>query len=235
MGSSYPTLLIRSLSFSQQPARFSNRCLQTIGRCWPHLRALGVGGAGCGIQGLASLGKCGILGGSREVTRAETTRVFQVTYWSYHILKWSRRMLESDWLESVYYFHIAYSIWYVAIKSTFVLHIGSHNTWFVFLAIDKCQHPPAREQIFLSTSPFRYKEKTIPSISDPSTSYFMWKKIQTITIIIKVKIEHSESTHCITALYAEIGKWRKLHLRPDDKVMYLLKMAVFQCWVITGY
>lgn len=42
---------------SQQPARFSNRCLQTIGRCWPHLRALGVGGAGCGIQGLASLGK----------------------------------------------------------------------------------------------------------------------------------------------------------------------------------
>lgn len=46
-----------SVSFSQQPARFSNRCLQTIGRCWPHLRALGVGGAGCGIQGLASLGK----------------------------------------------------------------------------------------------------------------------------------------------------------------------------------
>lgn len=42
---------------SQQPARFSNRCLQTIGRCWPYLRALGVGGAGCGIQGLASLGK----------------------------------------------------------------------------------------------------------------------------------------------------------------------------------
>lgn len=28
-----------------------------IGRCWPHLRALGVGGAGCGVQGLASLGK----------------------------------------------------------------------------------------------------------------------------------------------------------------------------------
>ncbi|KAG9344151.1 hypothetical protein JZ751_012633 [Albula glossodonta] len=43
---------------SQQPARFSNRCLQTIGRCWPHLRALGVGGAGCGIQGLASLVYC---------------------------------------------------------------------------------------------------------------------------------------------------------------------------------
>ncbi|KAK2817116.1 hypothetical protein Q5P01_025307 [Channa striata] len=29
----------------------------TIGRCWPHLRALGVGGAGCGIQGLASLAR----------------------------------------------------------------------------------------------------------------------------------------------------------------------------------
>lgn len=42
---------------SQQPMRFSNRCLQMIGRCWPHLRALGVGGAGCGVQGLASLGK----------------------------------------------------------------------------------------------------------------------------------------------------------------------------------
>lgn len=42
---------------SQQPMRFSNRCLQMIGRCWPHLRALGVGGAGCGVQGLASLGE----------------------------------------------------------------------------------------------------------------------------------------------------------------------------------
>lgn len=54
----YLTVLgLHFVSFSQQPARFSNRCLQTIGRCWPHLRALGVGGAGCGIQGLASLGK----------------------------------------------------------------------------------------------------------------------------------------------------------------------------------
>ncbi|KAA0722082.1 F-box only protein 41 [Triplophysa tibetana] len=44
-------------STRQQPARFSNRCLQTIGRCWPHLRALGVGGAGCGVQGLASLAR----------------------------------------------------------------------------------------------------------------------------------------------------------------------------------
>ncbi|KAJ8262228.1 hypothetical protein GJAV_G00164060 [Gymnothorax javanicus] len=40
-----------------QPTRFSNRCLQTIGRCWPHLRALGVGGPGCGIQGLTSLAR----------------------------------------------------------------------------------------------------------------------------------------------------------------------------------
>lgn len=50
---------------SQQPMRFSNRCLQMIGRCWPHLRALGVGGAGCGVQGLASLGESFL--GSRVV------------------------------------------------------------------------------------------------------------------------------------------------------------------------
>ncbi|KAL0970548.1 hypothetical protein UPYG_G00243620 [Umbra pygmaea] len=40
-----------------QPTRFSNRCLQMIGRCWPHLRVLSVGGAGCGIQGLATLAR----------------------------------------------------------------------------------------------------------------------------------------------------------------------------------
>ncbi|XP_010006434.1 PREDICTED: F-box only protein 41, partial [Chaetura pelagica] len=39
------------------PTRFGNRCLQMIGRCWPHLRALGIGGAGCGVQGLASLAR----------------------------------------------------------------------------------------------------------------------------------------------------------------------------------
>ncbi|XP_076580932.1 F-box only protein 41-like isoform X2 [Chaetodon auriga] len=39
----------------QQPTRFGNRCLQTIGRCWPHLRSLSVGGAGCGSQGLVGL------------------------------------------------------------------------------------------------------------------------------------------------------------------------------------
>ncbi|XP_039677851.1 F-box only protein 41-like [Perca fluviatilis] len=39
----------------QQPTRFGNRCLQTIGRCWPHLRWLSVGGASCGTQGLAAL------------------------------------------------------------------------------------------------------------------------------------------------------------------------------------
>ncbi|XP_049923385.1 F-box only protein 41-like [Epinephelus moara] len=39
----------------QQPTRFGNRCLQTIGRCWPYLRSLSVGGAGCGTQGLAAL------------------------------------------------------------------------------------------------------------------------------------------------------------------------------------
>ncbi|XP_029932700.1 F-box only protein 41-like [Myripristis murdjan] len=39
----------------QQPTRFGNRCLQTIGRCWPHLRSLSVGGAGCGTQGLVAV------------------------------------------------------------------------------------------------------------------------------------------------------------------------------------
>ncbi|XP_043954350.1 F-box only protein 41-like isoform X3 [Gambusia affinis] len=40
---------------SQQPTRFGNRCLQTIGRCWPHLRCLSVGGAGCNTQGLVTV------------------------------------------------------------------------------------------------------------------------------------------------------------------------------------
>ncbi|EMP40363.1 F-box only protein 41 [Chelonia mydas] len=48
---------LQAVTYRQQPTRFSNRCLQMIGRCWPHLRALGVGGAGCGIQGLASLAR----------------------------------------------------------------------------------------------------------------------------------------------------------------------------------
>ncbi|XP_035506468.2 F-box only protein 41-like [Scophthalmus maximus] len=39
----------------QQPTRFGNRCLQTIGRCWPHLCSLSVGGAGCGTQGLVAV------------------------------------------------------------------------------------------------------------------------------------------------------------------------------------
>uniref|UniRef100_A0A665U3F2 Si:ch73-290k24.5 n=1 Tax=Echeneis naucrates TaxID=173247 RepID=A0A665U3F2_ECHNA len=39
----------------QQHTRFGNRCLQTIGRCWPHLRSLSVGGAGCGTQGLVAV------------------------------------------------------------------------------------------------------------------------------------------------------------------------------------
>ncbi|KAJ8382985.1 hypothetical protein SKAU_G00037630, partial [Synaphobranchus kaupii] len=51
------SLQVAPLHPCQQPTRFSNRCLQTIGRCWPHLRALGVGGPGCGIQGLASLAR----------------------------------------------------------------------------------------------------------------------------------------------------------------------------------
>ncbi|XP_023821885.1 F-box only protein 41 isoform X2 [Oryzias latipes] len=39
----------------QQPTRFGNRCLQTIGRCWPHLCVLSVGGASCSTQGLAAV------------------------------------------------------------------------------------------------------------------------------------------------------------------------------------
>ncbi|CAM4674396.1 unnamed protein product [Leuciscus chuanchicus] len=49
------TLRIAPLQPCMQPNRFSNRCLQTIGRCWPNLCRVGVGGASCGIQGLASL------------------------------------------------------------------------------------------------------------------------------------------------------------------------------------
>ncbi|OXB75828.1 UNVERIFIED_CONTAM: hypothetical protein H355_009461 [Colinus virginianus] len=48
---------LQAVTYRQQPTRFSNRCLQMIGRCWPHLRALGIGGAGCGVQGLASLAR----------------------------------------------------------------------------------------------------------------------------------------------------------------------------------
>ncbi|XP_066528518.1 F-box only protein 41 isoform X2 [Hoplias malabaricus] len=51
------SLHIAPLQPCQQPSRFSNRCLQTIGRCWPNLRQVGVGGASCGIQGLASLAR----------------------------------------------------------------------------------------------------------------------------------------------------------------------------------
>ncbi|XP_077334247.1 F-box only protein 41 [Lithobates pipiens] len=51
------SLQVAPLHPCQQPTRFSNRCLQMIGRCWPHLRALGVGGAGCGVQGLSSLAR----------------------------------------------------------------------------------------------------------------------------------------------------------------------------------
>uniref|UniRef100_A0A672ZB62 Si:ch73-290k24.5 n=1 Tax=Sphaeramia orbicularis TaxID=375764 RepID=A0A672ZB62_9TELE len=39
----------------QQPTRFGNRCLQTIGRCWPHLSSLSVGGASCDTQGLVGV------------------------------------------------------------------------------------------------------------------------------------------------------------------------------------
>ncbi|XP_042569771.1 F-box only protein 41-like [Cyprinus carpio] len=51
------TLRIAPLQPCLQPGRFSNRCLQTIGRCWPNLCRVGVGGASCGVQGLASLAR----------------------------------------------------------------------------------------------------------------------------------------------------------------------------------
>uniref|UniRef100_A0A8C2JWZ2 Si:ch73-290k24.5 n=1 Tax=Cyprinus carpio TaxID=7962 RepID=A0A8C2JWZ2_CYPCA len=38
------TLRIAPLQPCLQPSRFSNRCLQTIGRCWPNLCRVGVGG-----------------------------------------------------------------------------------------------------------------------------------------------------------------------------------------------
>ncbi|XP_059397166.1 F-box only protein 41-like [Carassius carassius] len=49
------TLRITPLQPCLQPGRFGNRCLQTIGRCWPNLCRVGVGGASCGLQGVASL------------------------------------------------------------------------------------------------------------------------------------------------------------------------------------
>uniref|UniRef100_A0A1A7WPP8 Uncharacterized protein n=1 Tax=Iconisemion striatum TaxID=60296 RepID=A0A1A7WPP8_9TELE len=41
----------------QQATRFGNRCLQTIGRCWPRLLSLSVGGASCSTQGLVAVGQ----------------------------------------------------------------------------------------------------------------------------------------------------------------------------------
>ncbi|XP_038648850.1 F-box only protein 41 [Scyliorhinus canicula] len=51
------SLQVAPLHPCHQPMRFNNRSVQMIGRCWPHLRALGVGGAGCGVQGLSSLAR----------------------------------------------------------------------------------------------------------------------------------------------------------------------------------
>ncbi|XP_017165853.1 F-box only protein 41-like [Poecilia reticulata] len=56
---------------SQQPTRFGNRCLQTIGRCWPRLRCLSVGGAGCSTQGLVAV--------VRSCTHLQTLELERVT------------------------------------------------------------------------------------------------------------------------------------------------------------
>ncbi|XP_047442039.1 F-box only protein 41-like [Mugil cephalus] len=39
----------------QHPTRFGDGCLQTIGRCWPRLHSLAVGGASCSTQALVSV------------------------------------------------------------------------------------------------------------------------------------------------------------------------------------
>ncbi|XP_063042928.1 F-box only protein 41-like [Engraulis encrasicolus] len=49
------SLQVAPLQPCLQPSRFGNRCLQLIGRCWPQLSEVGVGGACCGVQGLLSL------------------------------------------------------------------------------------------------------------------------------------------------------------------------------------
>ncbi|KAL2079362.1 hypothetical protein ACEWY4_025106 [Coilia grayii] len=56
------SLQVAPLQPCLQPSRFGNRCLQLIGRCWPQLSEVGVGGAYCGVQGLVSLVRsCGSL------------------------------------------------------------------------------------------------------------------------------------------------------------------------------
>lgn len=55
-GWNHPFFLSLFTSCSQQTTIFGDRCLQTIGRCWPQLHSLSVGGAGCGTQGLLALG-----------------------------------------------------------------------------------------------------------------------------------------------------------------------------------
>ncbi|XP_058431049.1 F-box only protein 41 isoform X3 [Marmota monax] len=73
------SLQVAPLHPCQQPTRFSNRCLQMIGRCWPHLRALGVGGAGCGVQGLASLGPAFFLFLARNCMRLQVLELDHVS------------------------------------------------------------------------------------------------------------------------------------------------------------
>uniref|UniRef100_A0A672F3W5 Si:ch73-290k24.5 n=1 Tax=Salarias fasciatus TaxID=181472 RepID=A0A672F3W5_SALFA len=48
------SLQVAPAAAGRQPTRFSNRCLQMIGRCWPRLHTLSVGGAGCGTPGLVA-------------------------------------------------------------------------------------------------------------------------------------------------------------------------------------
>ncbi|XP_075921944.1 F-box only protein 41 isoform X1 [Petromyzon marinus] len=57
-----------------QEELFDNGCLQMIGRCWPNLRALGIGGRGCDIQGLAALVRS-----CRELRGLELDRVLELS------------------------------------------------------------------------------------------------------------------------------------------------------------
>ena len=60
-------------SCSQQHQRLSNHCLQMIGRCWPLLLALSIGGPSIDVHGLVSVGKGNYLEGDGWVYLGKKT------------------------------------------------------------------------------------------------------------------------------------------------------------------
>ncbi|XP_077992073.1 uncharacterized protein LOC144446194 [Glandiceps talaboti] len=58
----------------QKPHKFNNRCMQMIGRCWPMLRALGVGGIDVDAKGLVSIAK-----NCSKLQLLEVDHMFEVT------------------------------------------------------------------------------------------------------------------------------------------------------------